>query len=64
MFQPVLVRAAADGSRVEKVLELPFERVFADGVDLDSREKRLICAVPVIDSDVWLVENFDSDSTE
>ncbi len=40
---------------------LPFDNSDPDGIDITSNGKLIVCALREINSDVWMIENFDPD---
>jgi Tol biopolymer transport system component len=58
----VLAVSVKDGFAMEHI-KIPFNGVNAinDDMDITSDGKTIICTVPEINSDVWMIENFDPD---
>ena len=52
-----VVRIPSGRGAAETLLDIPFERV--GEIDIAPDGTRVVCAVPVSQSDIWLIENFD-----
>ena len=57
--KPLICRVPATGGEIDTVVTLPFDDVASIAMTSDGR--RFVCAVGEQQSDIWLVENFDSD---
>lgn len=56
-----IVRIPSRGGPPEPMVDIPFERVGDVHVTADAT--RIACVVPVARSDIWLIENFDPETS-
>lgn len=57
-----IMRMPRSGGKAEEVLRLPFEDARIEGASLGQEGSRLVVQVVDVQSDAWLVENFDAES--
>jgi Tol biopolymer transport system component len=55
-----ILKVAVDGSQAQTVVTLPFENIDSlGGISITPDGKRIVCASLEVQSEVWLMENFD-----
>ena len=59
---PEIIKISLNKELVKVIYTLPFDKIdpYAD-IDITSDGKTIVCAIQETNSDVWMIENFDSD---
>jgi serine/threonine protein kinase len=59
---PELLMINVNTGKAKIIFTFPSDRIdLYSGVDISSDGKTIVCAIPEINTDVWIIENFDSD---